>query len=88
MNVTLAMPADLVADSRRYAAEHGTTLNALIRSLLDGLRTKRDARKELAERKKAADDLIKMLNSMQGRSPKGWKFDREECHIRNPERGW
>lgn len=88
MNVTLAMPADLVADSRRYAAEHGTTLNALIRSLLDGLRAKRDARKELAERKKAADDLIKLLQTFSKPSPPGWKFDREECHIRNPERGW
>ena len=85
MNVTLAMPADLVADSRRYAAEHGTTLNALIRELLDGLRTKRV---EAAERKKAADDMVAFLEAHSGRSPEGWKFNREELYIRNPERGW
>ena len=85
MNVTLAMPADLVADSRRYAAEHGTTLNALIRELLDGLRTKRA---EAAERKKAADDMVVFLEAHSGRSPQGWKFNREELYIRNPERGW
>ena len=85
MNVTLAMPADLVADSRRYAAEHGTTLNALIRELLDGLRTKRA---EAAERKKAADDMVAFLEAHSGRYPEGWKFNREELYIRNPERGW
>ena len=85
MNVTLAMPADLVADSRRYAAEHGTTLNALIRELLDGLRTKRA---EAAERKKEADDMVEFLKTHSGRSPKGWKFNREELYIRNPQRGW
>ena len=88
MNVTLAMPVDLVADSRRYAAEHGTTLNALIRDLLEGLRAKRTERQEIAERKKAADELIALMRANPGRSPEGWKFDREECHIRNPERGW
>ncbi len=87
MNVTLAMPPDLVADSRRYAAENGTTLNALIRSLLDGLR-KRDEREDLDERKKSADDLIKFLQTFSTPSSPGWQFDREECHIRNPERGW
>ena len=85
MNVTLAMPADLVADSRRYAAEHGTTLNALIRELLDGLRTKRA---EAAERKKAADEFISTLKKCASESPVGWKFNREELYIRNPERGW
>ena len=88
MNVTLAMPIDLVADSRRYAAEHGTILNALIRDLLDGLRAKRKDRQAIAERKKAADDLIAFMREHPGRSPKGWKFNREECHVRNPERGW
>ena len=85
MNVTLAMPVDLVADSRRYAAEHGTTLNALIRDLLDGLRTKR---KEKKEREALVAEMLDFMHNHPGRSPKGWKFDREECHVRNPERGW
>lgn len=88
MNVTLAMPVDLVADSRRYAAEHGTTLNALIRDLLEGLRAKRTEHQRIAERKKAADELIAFMRAHPGRAPEGWKFDREECHVRNPERGW
>jgi hypothetical protein len=85
MNVTLAMPVDLVADSRRYAAEHGTTLNALIRDLLEGLRTKR---KEKKEREALVEEMLDFMRNHAGRSPKGWKFDREECHVRNPERGW
>ena len=85
MNVTLAMPAELVADSRRYAADHGTTLNALIRELLSELRTKRQG---AVERKRAADDMVAYLKKHSGHSPEGWKFNREELHVRNPERGW
>lgn len=85
MNVTLAMPADLVADSRRYAAEHGTTLNSLVRELLDGLRRRRT---ETAGRKRAADEFAATLERCAAKSPVGWKFNREELHIRNDERGW
>ncbi len=85
MNVTLAMPAELVADSRRYAAEHGTTLNALIRELLDGLRTKRV---EAAERQSRIADLMSNIEKCTSPVPIGWKFNREELYIRNPERGW
>ena len=85
MNVTLAMPDDLVADSRRYAAEHGTTLNALIRELLDGLRTKRQ---ETAERKRAADEFLATIRKCASEHPVGWKFNRDELYVRNAERGW
>ena len=85
MNVTLAMPVDLVADSRRYAAEHGTTLNALIRDLLEGLRAKR---KEAKEREALVAEMMDFMRNHAGRSPEGWQFDREQCHVRNPERGW
>ena len=85
MNVTLAMPADLVADSRRYAAEHGTTLNALIRELLDGLRSKRE---EAADRKRRIDAMVSAMNNCASKSPVGWKFNLEELYVRNPERGW
>lgn len=88
MNVTLAMPADLVADSRRYAAEHGTTLNALIRELLDGLRAKREERKERREREALIGEMMDFMKNRAGHSPEGWKFKREELYVRNPERGW
>ena len=85
MNVTLAMPADLVADSRRYAAEHGTTLNALIRELLNGLRSKRE---EAADRKRRIDEMVAAMKNCASSSPVGWKFNREELYVRNPKRGW
>ena len=85
MNVTLAMPADLVTDSRRYAAEHGTTLNSLIRGLLDGIRSNR---KEKTERDTLLSEMMDFMENRPGRSPKGWKFDRGECHVRNANRGW
>ncbi len=84
MNVTLAMSGDLVA-SRRYAAEHGTTLNALIRDLLDGLRINQQ---EAAERKKAADGVATILQKCATKTPVGWKFNHEEFNLRNPGRGW
>jgi len=34
-NVTLAMDEKLVAAGRKYAADHGTTLNALLREQLE-----------------------------------------------------
>ena len=85
MNVTLAMSPDLVADSRRYAAEHGTTLNALIRAYLDGLR---ERRQEAAARKRDADELLALLEDGGHASPPGWKFSRDEIHDRDTERGW
>jgi len=36
-NITLAVDADVLADVRRYAAQHNTTVNALVRGALEDL---------------------------------------------------
>ncbi len=79
MNVTLAMPADLVADSRRYAAEHGTTLNALIRDLLHW----RVAPKTESDR--AADALVAFCRKQKATLPRDYRFDRDELHDRRAQ---
>lgn len=33
-NITFSMPEALIRDAKVYAAEHGTTINALVRELL------------------------------------------------------
>ena len=33
-NITLSLPADLIRQAKVYAAEHDTTVNALVRELL------------------------------------------------------
>jgi len=77
MNVTLAMPENLVAESRRYAAAHGTTLNALLRDLLSGLNEQGDREKERQEKIYEMMDIMRMSTAS---SPEGWKFNREEAH--------
>lgn len=36
-NITLAVDEDVLADVRRYAAAHNTTVNALVRGALESL---------------------------------------------------
>lgn len=36
-NITLAIDEDVLADVRRYAAEHNTTVNALVRTALESI---------------------------------------------------
>ena len=67
-NITLSLDADLMRRGRNYAQTHGTSLNALIRKLLD-------------EHTKPADtqigSLITSLESTNGRSG-GKRIQREE----------
>ena len=67
-NITLSLDADLMRRGRDYAQTHGTSLNALIRKLLD-------------EHTKPADtqigSLITSLESTNGRSG-GKRIQREE----------
>ena len=34
-NITFSLPADLIRQAKIYAAEHDTTVNAMVRELLD-----------------------------------------------------
>jgi len=73
-NITLAMDEKLIEAGRRYAQQHHTTLNALVRDLL---------RRELGEPEKEhwTDKLFRIADEAGGNSH-GWKWNREEIYDR------
>ncbi len=72
-NVTISMDDELLRRSREYAARQGTTLNSLIRQLLDTRVTPGEDR--------WMEEWFDLADEAKGDS-KGWKFDREELHER------
>lgn len=69
-NVTLSIPDDLLKRGRSYAKARGTSLNALVRELLDDTVSNPEA---------AIDSMIERLKQSSGDS-KGAKIHREELH--------
>jgi len=69
-NITLSIDEDLLNRSRSYARARGTSLNALVRSLLSNAAFAPDA---------SVDFLIERLKKSSGDS-KGVKFSREDLH--------
>lgn len=72
-NVTLSMDEDLLAAGRKYAQEHNTTFNALVRDLV-GRTVKPDA-------KERTRTMMEVMRNAGGHSD-GWKWNREEAHER------
>jgi hypothetical protein len=74
-NVTLAIDDDLLAAARRYAQDHGTTLNALVRKVLEQtVQPRTDA---------WFDDFERVADESRG-SSRGRRWTREELHERRP----
>ena len=69
-NLTLSIPDDLLKRGRSYAQARGTSLNALVRELLDETVTHPDS---------AVDSMIERLKESAGDS-KGVRIEREELH--------
>ena len=69
-NVTLSIPDDLLNRGRSYAQARGTSLNALVRELLD---------ETVSNPESAVDSMIERLRQSAGDS-KGVKINREELH--------
>lgn len=69
-NVTLSISEELLNRGRDYALKRGTSLNALIRSLLAEAVSKPDA---------AVDSMIRRLAETEGDSG-GVRYSREELH--------
>ncbi len=70
-NITLSVPDDLLKESRQYAQKHNTSLNALVRNLLE----------KIISRKKKG--LLKSSFDAVDRSPvssKGKKWTRDELY--------
>ena len=72
-NVTISMDDELLRRSREYAARQGTTLNSLIRGLLD--------QRVAEESVDWIDELFDLADESAGDS-KGWQFNRDELYER------
>jgi hypothetical protein len=73
-NITLAIDEEVLRGVRRYAAEHDTTVNALVRDYLTGLV---DFEKRAAEARKR---LGKLSEQSEGRLGPDWKWNREDAY--------
>jgi hypothetical protein len=73
MNVTLSADGQLVEKARRYATSHSTTLNQLFRDYLVRLVGEYSS-------EEAASEFEVIARTMAGRSPEGWRFDRQKAH--------
>lgn len=74
-NVTLAIDDALLAAARRYAQDHGTTLNALVRKVLEQTVQPRAG--------SWFDDFERLANESRA-SSRGRRWTREELHERQP----
>lgn len=74
-NVTLAVDDEVLADVRRYAAAHNTSVNALVRTALEGIAER--ARRQQSE----WDQLFEAADQAGARvGPKTWS--RDDIHER------
>jgi hypothetical protein len=76
MNITLSTDEETVNRSREYAQKHGTSVNELVRDFLAKLTRQED-------RDLVADEFLRNATSHSGRSPEGFRFDREDAHRRS-----
>jgi len=76
MNITLSADKKTISNSRRYAKEHGTSLNSLIRDYLKKISGESD-------HKTNAQEFSQLAKSMAGRSEPGFRFNRDAMHNRD-----
>ncbi len=66
-NVTLSIPDDLLAKSREYANEHGTSLNQMIRDFLKA--------KVMKDQRKAIQGLFELMDKVEVKTNIKWTRD-------------
>jgi hypothetical protein len=76
MNITLSADQKTILNSRKYAQEHGTSLNNLIREYLKKISGEDD-------RKENAREFAQLAESKAGCSKPGFRFDRDAVHDRD-----
>ena len=77
MSITLAMEPEMIRSAKTYAAAHGTTMSQMIRDYFASL-------VNAPERATSRGATFRALVGSAGlRSPKGWKFNRDEANARN-----
>ncbi|MGV1015256.1 MAG: DUF6364 family protein [Methyloceanibacter sp.] len=72
-NITLAIDEEVLRGVRRYAAEHDTTVNALVREYLTDLVRWED------RAAKAREELVKMSKESTARMG-SWKWNRDDAY--------
>jgi hypothetical protein len=72
-NITLAIDEDVLRAARRYAAQHDTTVNALVRDYLTRLIAFED------KAAKAREELVEMAKKSKARMG-SWKWNREDAY--------
>lgn len=74
-NITLSIDEKVLATVRRYATEHNSSVNRLVREFLTGIAEREDRARQARQR------IRKLSNRSKGRlGSKSW--DREELHER------
>ena len=77
MNITLSVDEQLLAKCREYAKKHQTSVNQLVRDYLATVSGEQDSAA-------VADEFKRLAKNRAGRSPRGFKFDREALYDRAP----
>ena len=77
-NITLSIDEKVLKAARIYAAEHGTTVNALVREYLIGLASANKQDLE-AEHAKLRAELAELNRNSHG-DLGDWKWNREDIH--------
>ncbi len=72
-NITLAIDEETLDAGREYAQRHNTTLNALVRELLQ--------KTVLSDRKAVVTEMFRLMDAHPGNS-EGKRWNREELHVR------
>jgi antitoxin component of RelBE/YafQ-DinJ toxin-antitoxin module len=74
MNLTLSVDERLVEEARKVASAMGKSVNQLIRDYLEQLTS-------TASPQETIEELHRLSEESKGNS-RGWKFNRDEIHIR------
>jgi plasmid stability protein len=80
-NITLAIDDEILNKVRVYAAEHKTTVNAIVRNHLEKLVGENDKRSE------ARRNLLRLAETSRGRLASDYAWNREELYDRPVLRG-
>lgn len=76
MNLTLSVDDQVVERARKLAGAMGKSLNQLVREYLEHLTARDDAERDI--------DELRQLSMEGGGRSRGWRFDRDELHERQP----
>lgn len=73
-NLTLSIDERVLSEVRRYAADRGTTVNAIVRDHLTQIATQED------KAAKARRELVELAKKSQARLGSDWKWNREDAY--------